>query len=132
VDWQAGEHKGAGLVNEPGALVWNEVYAPDTDAAVKFYSQVFGWQAEEMSGSNYTTFKIREAMVGGTAPPPEQMSPHWQVWFATADTDATAARAAELGATLLVPPTDSPMGKIAFFQDPTGATFSVIAATPPG
>jgi predicted enzyme related to lactoylglutathione lyase len=130
--WQAGTHKGAGLVNEPGALIWNEVYAPDTQATVAFYHQVFGWGTGGLpfgEGSTYTTFKVGDAIVGGTAPPaPHQLPPHWQVWFGTADADATAATAIAQGASIDIPPTDSPMGKIAFIRDPTGAVFSVITA----
>jgi len=94
---------------------------------------VFGWGAGAIpfgDGSSYTTFKVGDAVVGGTMPPQaEQGPPHWQVWFGTADTDATAAMAKALGASVDVPPTDSPMGKIAFFRDPTGAAFSVITAS---
>src|SRR5215212_7631103 len=44
--WQAGEHHGAQLVNEPGSLCWNELATRDTGAAAKFYDAVFGWQAD--------------------------------------------------------------------------------------
>lgn len=132
--WQAGEHKGAGLVNEHGAIVWNEVYAPDTAGAVEFYGTVFGWGTSEMpmpNGASYTTFVNGEDTIGGTIPPPmEQVPPHWHVWFASSDVDATVAKAEELGAMTLVPATDTPMGKMASFHDPTGAVFSVIAAPP--
>jgi uncharacterized protein len=131
--WQAGTHRGAGLVAEPGALTWNEVYAPDTGAIVSFYKQVFGWESASMStpdGGGYTTFSVGGAPVGGTVPPtPEQMPPHWQVWFGSADSEATAARAAELGATVFARLPGSPPGNFAFLRDPTGATLAVI--TPP-
>lgn len=126
-----GTHKGAGLVNVPGALIWNEVYAHDTEGTVAFYNKVFGWETEAMQipgGGSYTTFKLGRAAVGGTAPPSMGQPPRWQVWFGTADVDVTAAKAAELGATVQVPPTDSPIGQFAFFSDPTGAAFSVISA----
>ena len=133
--WQPGEHRGAQLVNEHGALVWNEVYAPDTDATVAFYGAVFGWTTSEMTmpdGSPYTTFVNGEDVIGGTTKPPmEQVPPHWHVWFAGDDVKATAATAAELGATTLLPVTESPMGQIASFHDPTGAVFSVITAPQP-
>jgi predicted enzyme related to lactoylglutathione lyase len=127
--WQPGRHKGAGLVNEPGALVWNEVYAPDTGATVAFYNKVFGWEGASLpGGGDYTTFKLGDALIGGTAPPSMGQPPQWQVWFGTADVDATVAKASELGATVLVAATDSPIGRFAFFRDPTGAAFSVITA----
>ncbi len=88
---------------------------------------------EMPGGGSYTTFKLGDSVVGGTAPPQsDQEPPHWRVWFGTADADATTTRATELGATVLVPATDSPIGKFAFFRDPTGATFSVITASQSG
>jgi predicted enzyme related to lactoylglutathione lyase len=36
------------------------------------------------------------------------MPPHWSVTFATADADATAAKATELGGRVIVPPFDAP------------------------
>lgn len=128
--WQGGEHKGAGLVKEHGSLVWSEVYAPDTAATVAFYGELFGWTAGSMEipgGGTYTTFELNGETVGGTMPPPrDDVPPHWHVWFASDDTDATAARAVELGATVVVDPTDSPYGKMGSFVDPVGAVFSVI------
>jgi predicted enzyme related to lactoylglutathione lyase len=134
--WQAGEHTGAQLVNEHGALTWNEVYARDTAATADFYGRVFGWTTGEMPGGDgnvYTTFVNGEATVGGTTQPPmEQVPPHWHVWFASDDVAATAAKAAELGARTLVPPMDTPMGQVASFHDPQGAVFSIITSPSQG
>lgn len=133
--WQAGEHKGAGLVKEHGALIWSEVYAPDTDVTVAFYGEVFGWERVSMqipNGGSYTTFELGGEAVAGTIPPPmEQVPAHWHVWFGSNDAEATAAKAAELGATVLIDPMDSPIGKIGSFHDPVGAVFSVIAPNQP-
>ncbi|MBD0673271.1 VOC family protein, partial [Streptomyces sp. CBMA156] len=41
--WQAGTVDGAGLVDEPGALAWNEHLSPDPEAARAFYRTVFGY-----------------------------------------------------------------------------------------
>ena len=35
--WQPGAHKGAGLVNEEGTLVWNSLSTSDVPAAQDFY-----------------------------------------------------------------------------------------------
>jgi uncharacterized protein len=48
---------------------------------------------------------------------------HWTVIFAVADADATAARAAELGGQVVVPPTDAPWVRTTVIADPQGATF---------
>ena len=41
--WQPVQHPGADLVNEPGSLVWNELNTRDTEVAIPFYAEVFGW-----------------------------------------------------------------------------------------
>ena len=53
--------------------------------------------------------------------------PHWSVTFASDDADATAAKAADLGGDVLVPPFDAPWVRMAVLSDPQGATF--IAST---
>jgi predicted enzyme related to lactoylglutathione lyase len=41
--WQAREHRGARIVNEPGAVNFNGLNTRDVDRAQSFYSAVFGW-----------------------------------------------------------------------------------------
>jgi uncharacterized protein len=48
---------------------------------------------------------------------------HWSVTFGVADADATAAKAAELGGTVIVPPFDAPWVRMTVIADPQGATF---------
>ncbi len=130
--WQPKRHHGAALVNEPGALCWNELMTGDPEAAKKFYAQVFGWntEAQEMPGmGTYTTVKVGDRANGGMmkTPPGVPMPPNWGVYFAVNDCDATAKKAGELGAKVLMPPTDIPgTGRFATLQDPQGAVFSVI------
>ena len=40
--WQKGEFHGAGVVNEPGSLAWNELLTRDVEGAKAFYGAVFG------------------------------------------------------------------------------------------
>jgi uncharacterized protein len=56
---------------------------------------------------------------------PDDVSPHWSVTFAVDDTDATAARAEELGGALVAPPMDAGPTRIAVVRDPQGASFIV-------
>jgi predicted enzyme related to lactoylglutathione lyase len=132
--WQANQHIGATLVNEPGTLNWNELVTSDP-GATRFYADVTGLTAENMDmgeGQPYTVFKSGDAMVGGsTAPQMPGVPSHWHVYFGTADADATAAKAAELGGSVVVPPFDTPVGRIAVLSDPQGAMFSVIKNAPP-
>jgi uncharacterized protein len=127
--WQANQHIGATLVNEPGTLTWNELITADP-AAVAFYTAVLGLTTSTMDmgeGGVYTLFEAGGQQVGGSMAPPMPGIPnHWQVYFAVADADATAARAAELGGAVPVPPFDSPVGRMAVIGDPQGAVFSII------
>jgi predicted enzyme related to lactoylglutathione lyase len=61
---------------------------------------------------------------------PEWLPAHWMVYFAVDDVDAVAARAAELGGAVSVPPTDIVPGRFAVLGDPQGAVFSVIRMDP--
>ncbi len=131
--WQANQHIGATLVNEPGTLNWNELITPD-QGVFSFYATVTGLATESMDmgeGEPYTVFKAGDAMVGGSMPPQMPGVPtHWHVYFGTDDADATAAKATELGGSVVVPPFDTPVGRIAILSDPQGAVFSVIKTTP--
>jgi uncharacterized protein len=44
--WQPKAHLGAGVVNEPNTVCWNELVSTDVAAAQVFYGAVFGWKAQ--------------------------------------------------------------------------------------
>jgi len=130
--WQANQHIGATLVNEPGTVVWNELIT-DNQAAASFYEQVLGLTTTtaDMGGDKYTVFQVRGKDVGGTMPPQMAGVPnHWQVYFGVADADAAAAKIRELGGSVLAGPFDTPIGKMAVAADPQGAAFSVFQSAP--
>jgi len=130
--WQAKTHVGAGLVNEPGALVWNELMTTDVEGSKSFYQAVFGWDAVTHEGEMpYTEFKLADRTIAGMMekPPtvPAEVPPHWGVYFAVDDADAAVAKVAELGGSLMMGPTDIEPGRFAVVADPSGATFNVMA-----
>jgi predicted enzyme related to lactoylglutathione lyase len=131
--WQAKRHVGAGLVNEPGALCWNELMTTDTPACKKFYTTLFGWTAKDQDMGpmgTYTVFSNGDRQAGGMMPIGPQMGPvppNWAVYFAVDDVDARSAKAQASGANVLVPPTDIPnIGRFAAMMDPQGAAVSII------
>lgn len=136
--WQAGEHKGVGVYNEPNAVIWNELMTHDYAGAKAFYGAVFGYEYEEIgdgTGVQYSTIKRSDGeVVGGIGEMgtdlPVEMLPHWVTYFNVADTDATAAKAADLGATVSSEPADTPFGRMAVIQGPQGETFSIMTAPP--
>jgi predicted enzyme related to lactoylglutathione lyase len=131
--WEPRRHIGAGLVNEPGALAWNELSTRDIPAATAFYTEVFGWTTEtaDMGGMEYTTWKLGGGEIGGMmampAEVPAEVPSYWLAYFGTEDTDATVAAATASGATLIAGPMDIPAGRFAVIADPVGAAFGVIA-----
>lgn len=131
--WQPGTHIGAQLVDEPGTLCWNELTTRQTEQAKNFYQAVFGWQAatQDMGPTSYTEWQLGGRSVGGMMPMDDTWSAdlpsHWLVYFAVEDADTAAARVAELGGRVSIPPTDIPPGRFTVVNDPHGAFFSIIA-----
>jgi uncharacterized protein len=149
--WQAKENKGAGIVNEPGSLNFNGLNTRDIEGAKSFYGSVFGWTTLALDGGaemwtlpGYGDYLERDnpdlrkqtAEAGGPEgfvdvvasinPIPDDQPdtpPHWSVTFAVDDADATAAKATELGGTVIVPPFDAPWVRMTIIDDPQGATF---------
>jgi uncharacterized protein len=135
--WQAKQHIGATLVNESGALIWNELITDKPDAAMAFYEAVVGISTATMEmgpGQTYTLLKVNGEDVGGCmAPPMPDVPNHWHVYFAVDDADATAAKAAAEGGSITVEPFDIPsVGRSAVLADPQGAVFSVLKPAPQG
>ncbi len=149
--WQAKQHRGARVVNEPGSLNFNGLNTRDADGAKSFYGSVFGWETLGFGGGaemwrlpGYGEFLeksepgLRKRMAGSGAPagfedvvatlnPIADDQPdvpaHWSVTFAVDDADATAEKAAELGGRVVIPPFDAPWVRMTVIADPQGATF---------
>lgn len=129
--WEPGAHPGAGLVNEPGALSWNELDTRDPDRAVEFYGAVFGWEPEVHAEPRpYTEWQLDGEPVAGMMPMPDgvpaEVPPYWLTYFAVAELDPTRARLQQLGGTVMTPPIEVAAGRLSVVQDPAGATFAVI------
>ena len=136
--WQAKKHPGAGIINEPGAICWNELMTPNIEAAGRFYRTTFDWTAELVDtseDSSYTIFKAGTAQVGGMmARPPrlKDVPPHWLTYFAVTDCDAAAKQVGELGGTVVRAPDDIPnVGRFAVCRDGQGAVFALFTPKNP-
>jgi len=127
--WQGEEHLGAGVVNEPGAVVWNELYTPDSARARDFYASVFDFTYEDMSDGDfdYATFHVAGEVRGGIAGATNGPPAHWATYFAVGDADESVDRVDTLGGRVLRGPEESPYGRVAAVQDPQGAPFNLIA-----
>lgn len=121
-----------------GAFSWHELLTEDVDAAKQFYSDLLGWETEDvpMENGTYSIVKVGDEQVGGimTITPPAKetgVPPYWGIYITVDDVDSAASRAQELGATILVPPTDIPeVGRFSTIRDPQSAVLSIITYTP--
>jgi uncharacterized protein len=130
--WELGEHRGAEIVNEPGAWSMSLLVTPDPEGANAFYGAVFGWTTQDFGGA--TMYRL-PGYVGGEPQQPvprdvvAAMAPGetamWRPDFWVPDADAAAAKTVELGGRVLMAPTQGPAGRNAVLADPEGAQFSV-------
>jgi predicted enzyme related to lactoylglutathione lyase len=128
--WQPRQHFGAAIVNEPGALVWNELNTPDPEAAIPFYSGLFGWKIEPFEGSPepYLSIKNGDSNNGGIRELKQPgVPPHWLVYFGVEDVDQALAKVEQLGGSKIAGPIDIQIAKIAVVNDPQGAMFAIYA-----
>jgi predicted enzyme related to lactoylglutathione lyase len=127
--WQANQHIGAGLVNVPGALCWNELATADIDASTKFYSELFGWKIEPFEGMPmpYSTIQNAGRGNGGVRAPGPGEPPNWLVYFASDDVGASLAKVEELGGKKVAGPYDLGPMTLGIAQDPQSAVFALYA-----
>ncbi|MDH3427566.1 MAG: VOC family protein, partial [Gemmatimonadota bacterium] len=100
--WQAGDHCGVMVRDEPGSLCWNELLTSDPGKAQEFYCELFGWEAmtADMPIGPYTSFFRAGTPVGGMVKLQAgwgDVPPHWVVYFAVADCDEAVQRGTERG-----------------------------------
>lgn len=157
--WQAKRHRGALVINEHGGVNFNDLHTRDLERAKEFYGAVFGWetlslgpgmtmwampaygdfleelnpgmraQLAEMGGPS--GFENVVASVALIDPDDSTAAAHWGITFGVDDADAAAAKAKELGGTVLSEPTDLPWVRTTTIEDPQGARFVASQFVPP-
>ena len=134
--WEPKKEIGTHFKNIPGSLCWNELITTDTEEAKSFFTKLFDWgsHTDEMINITYTAFLLDEKPVAGMYKMLEEMGDmpsHWLPYFAVEDCDQSSAKAQEMGATVLQPPTDIPgTGRFSVLLDPQGAAFAIIKMEP--
>jgi uncharacterized protein len=136
--WQPDGHRGAEVVNEPGAWAMSVLQTPDPDRAAEFYGSVFGWTTESFGGMTLWRLPgyvggepeqpVSREVIGAMLAASGQPS-FWAIDFWVEDSDAAAAAADELGGSVLAAPHDTPGFRRAVLADPAGAAFSVSQLT---
>jgi predicted enzyme related to lactoylglutathione lyase len=128
------------MTEDHGRFIWYELMTPDIPAAKRFYTEVVGWTAQDMSMSpdmTYTVLNANGAGVAGamalTAEHKAQgIPPNWTGYVAVDDCDAAAAKAKSLGGSVMREPSDIPgIGRFAIIADPHGAVIAIMKPVPP-
>jgi predicted enzyme related to lactoylglutathione lyase len=115
-----------------GVPCWVDTWQPDLEAAVAFYTGLFGWEAHETSppGAERRHFmcELRGRRVAGIGSPPPipGHTPVWGTYVWVADVEDTVEQTREAGGNVILEPFDAlDGGRLALLADSTGG---VIAA----
>ncbi len=116
----------------PGVPCWIDTSQPDPEAAVDFYSGLFGWELEDVmppdSDGKYFIARISGGDVAAVSGVPEGAPPQamWNTYIWVDGADEAASKVRDAGGSVLTEPFDvMDAGRMAVFADPEGAAFCV-------
>jgi len=116
----------------PGVPCWIDTSQLDPEAAVDFYSGLFGWEFEDVmppeSEGKYFIARLRGGDVGAVGSIPQGAPPMatWNTYVWVESADQTASKVLDAGGKALMDPFDVlDAGRMAVFADPEGAVFCV-------
>ena len=111
-----------------------EIPSPDIQKAIVFYTKVFGWKVEMMSGNTYAVYRIGETWVSGgfdasTKPAGENVGPG--IVINVGDIPAKLEDIKNAGGKVVMEKTEIPGGHgfYARFQDTNGNYMQVYSKT---
>jgi predicted enzyme related to lactoylglutathione lyase len=121
----------AAIVNKPA---WVDLSSTDAAASRAFYAKVFGWQVEvnpDPQYGGYALAKLDGQDAAGIGPAMDPNAPTaWNIYIGTDDVDDLAGKVQAAGGTVAAPPFDvGDQGRMAVFQDPSGAFISAWQGT---
>ena len=131
--WQAEQFAGLEVTGETGTPSWFELHTTSYQPSLAFYRDVFGWDPQPVSDEpafRYSVLRNDVDMLAGVMDAtdywPKGEASRWAVYVKVDDTDATLARAVELGATVVDVAEDTPYGRLATATDATGAQLKLL------
>lgn len=117
-----------------GTFSWADLSTTDQDGARSFYTELFGWQAQEFpmgEGMTYTMLFLDGKAVGalsqiGPEFQEQGMTSHWNTYVTVDNVDEMTRKAGELGATVIEQPFDVfDQGRMSLIQDPSGGMLAL-------
>jgi uncharacterized protein len=116
----------------PGVPCWVDTSQRDPEAAVDFYSGLFGWEFEDVmppgSEGEYFIARLRGGSVAavGSIPEAAPQTAMWNTYIWVESADETASKVRDAGGSVVMEPFDvMDAGRMAVFTDPEGAAFCV-------
>jgi hypothetical protein len=133
--WQPKSHIGAGMVNAPGAMTWNELATRDVPKAVAFYGKLFGWDIQADDSGFYNTAMNKGRSNAGIMQLAEEWGDapsNWMVYFSVANLAGTEKKVVANGGKIIISNQQaSETGSFSIFSDPQGAFVAVIQLNKP-
>ena len=117
-----------------GVFSWADLTTADQDAAKQFYTELFGWKADDRpvgDGVVYSMMEVDGKDVAAISPQRQQqrdagVPPTWNSYVTVESADEALTRAKELGANVHADAFDvMDVGRMGVVQDPQGAYFIV-------
>ncbi len=136
--WEPKSFQGFTVLDEPGAPSWFELMTRDYEGALSFYRTVYRWETDVVGDSGelrYSTMRNPDGegelagVMDASGFLPEGVPSHWSVYWSVEDVDAAISKVTSLGGSVVIPPRDTPYGRLAQTADPAGAHFNL--RTPP-
>lgn len=130
--WQPKAYEGRQISEKPNTVAWNELVTRDTEGAIRFYSELFGWSVDRKKFGNidYILFKSGDQEIGGLMQPSKEhgkVPSHWMTYFSVQDCGASTALAKKLGAKILAETMEvKDVGIISVLRDPQSAVLGLI------
>ena len=113
-----------------GVPCWVDTVHDDPAAAAAFYREVFGWDMQDAlppdAGAHYFMARVDGRLVAAVGSRPDALpaGAAWNTYIAVDDAGAAAARAEELGGSVVMGPMDvGEAGRMAAIADPEDALF---------
>lgn len=113
-------------------FVFFDIRTSDLATTRKFYTELFGWPVVDapVGDRSIPLLMDGEGPWGGFTELPEgdERLPQWVPYVAVDDVDEATAKATGLGATVVRPRMELPVGSLVVITDPTGATLVLFEA----
>lgn len=112
-----------------GFFVWYDLFTPDKQASIDFYTAVTGWTMTTWDDGGYQMWTPATGDAIGGLEEAAEGSPRWLGYVTVPDVDAAIERATSMGGAVFKPAYDVPnVGRMAEISDPAGAILGIFTS----